>query len=61
MMVVGRKMKKILKFLLIVIAFFAVEITTSSPMENDEHFMVKYIVIIKIMFVHVIKLFFNSC
>jgi len=58
-MIAGHKMKEVLPIILIVIALFAVEISTSSPIENDEHFMVKYIVIIKIMFV--IKLFFNSC
>jgi len=51
-MIVGHKMKEVLPIILIVIALFAIEISTSSPVENDEHFMVKYKIIIKIMLEH---------
>ena len=41
-MAVGCKKKDILPVILVVIASFAVQTSKSSPIENDENFMVKY-------------------
>ena len=42
-MAIGCKMKDIFHAILIVIASFAVQASKSSPIENDENFMVKYL------------------